>query len=863
MIGRTIGQYQVIDKIGEGGMGTVYKAEDTSLHRLVAIKTLTSSLADDLEARERFIREAQAASSINHPNITTIYELIEDESEDSRLICMEYVEGKTIRDMVETGTVSIRKAIDIILQTAEALEAAHQKEILHRDVKSANIMVTMEGRVKVMDFGLAHLGSKSHLTRTGTTLGTLAYSSPEQITSRPYDERSEIWSLGVVFHELLTGQLPFSSPSEGELVFAIMNNEPEQIDANRADITPELVSVLKRMLEKNPDERFPDCHHLISDLREVRHQFETTTTKISPSYQSRKLISAKGILLSASILVIAVVGIVLLKGSRNELESTIRLAVLPFEIRGEQLDVGYAEMLTLSVMNRLTGIDGLDVLSDRSTFLYRDSELSLTEIGRDLDVDVILTGSLFRQSVNSDSEHLQLSPELVRASDQSRLWSQYFDIPKSDQFKLEAEITESILEILDIRVTDSLRNSLEYRLTENQAAHEAYTRASGMGILKSREEIIQAIQLLEIAIEFDFEFAEAYAALAANHGSMVNWGHDKSAERVSQGRIAAATALRLAPESPLVHRDVGLFYYWGLRDLQQALVEEMIAAESLSNDPTLVSATAFILRRMGRYREAYEQQVRAHELDPLTHLYVWDLGNTCHLLGRFQDAEDYYRNAIESSPDEETYYGNYITLMLDWKGSIREAEKVLTLKETNLGEPDPLNRTMLAFWSGRYEDALEHLESVQEEIITHQWSLVVCPTLRGFILQAASRSAEAMEAFREGYQLLSQEITSHPDDPRYHMALGMAAAGLGLKEEADRAGRQATTLMPMSRDKYEGSAYAKDLALIHTLTGAYEQALIELEEFLPFYRHVGTYTLEFDPRWAPLRNQPGFSDLFK
>ncbi|MFC1628510.1 serine/threonine-protein kinase, partial [Gemmatimonadota bacterium] len=225
MIGRTISHYKIVDKLGEGGMGAVYKAEDTTLNRLVAIKALSSHLAENDEARERFVREAQAASSLNHSNITTVYELLEDEGE--QFIVMEYVDGKTIRDVVESSRVSIRKAVDILIQAAEALGAAHNKGILHRDVKSANIMVSMEGNVKVMDFGLAHLEDRSQLTRTGTTMGTLAYSSPEQLVGAPVDKRSEIFSLGVVFYELLTGQLPFKSPSEGELVFEIINTEQE------------------------------------------------------------------------------------------------------------------------------------------------------------------------------------------------------------------------------------------------------------------------------------------------------------------------------------------------------------------------------------------------------------------------------------------------------------------------------------------------------------------------------------------------------------------------------------------------------------------------------------------------------------
>jgi len=279
MIGKTIDRYKIVDKLGEGGMGSVWKAEDTKLNRLVALKTLSPYLAENEEARERFTREAQAASALNHPNITTVHDLLD--VDDQHFICMEYIEGKTVRDMIESGRVGVKKAIDIILQAAEALNAAHRKGILHRDIKSANIMVSMEGNVKVMDFGLALLGDKSQLTRTGTTLGTLTCSSPEQLTGRPYDERSEIWSLGVVFYELLTGQLPFKSPSEGEIVFAIINNEQDKPSILNEDVPESAEAVVVRMLEKDPEHRYQNCGELSSDLKTVRSDLETSTVGVS------------------------------------------------------------------------------------------------------------------------------------------------------------------------------------------------------------------------------------------------------------------------------------------------------------------------------------------------------------------------------------------------------------------------------------------------------------------------------------------------------------------------------------------------------------------------------------------------------
>ncbi len=334
MIGRTISHYKIVDKLGEGGMGAVYKAEDTTLNRLVAIKALSSHLAENDEARERFVREAQAASSLNHSNITTVHELLEDEGE--QFIVMEYVDGKTIRDMVESSHVSIRKALDIIIQAAKALDAAHNKGILHRDVKSANIMVNMEGRVKVMDFGLAHLEERSQLTRTGTTMGTLSYSSPEQISGRTVDRRSEIFSLGVVFYELLTGQLPFKASNEAAILYAIVNDDPPWVYELRDDV-PELVeAVVSRMLEKDSDLRYQTCADVIQDLQGIRREMETSTVGITGllervrSNRKRDVAMRLGTGIVA-IAALAIVAIALLTPGRGTLLLRDRVLVIPFE----------------------------------------------------------------------------------------------------------------------------------------------------------------------------------------------------------------------------------------------------------------------------------------------------------------------------------------------------------------------------------------------------------------------------------------------------------------------------------------------------------------------------------------------------
>lgn len=380
MIGETIGQYHIIDKIGEGGMGAVWKAEDTSLGRLVALKTLSPHLATNEEARERFVREARAASSLNHPNITVVHELVRDD--DSHLICMEYVEGKTIRDMLESGRISVKKAVSITLQVAEALEAAHRQQILHRDIKSANIMVTMEGRVKVMDFGLAHLGERSQLTRTGTMMGTLAYTCPEQIAGRPYDARSEIWSLGVVFYEMLAGHLPFEAGNEAELIFGIINNEPAPLHEMREDVNVLVEGVIGRMLEKDPLQRYQSMGELAGDLTALHRDLETGSTSAIRAFEYIKKRRrtqniarvAAGVIVGLAIVIGA--GLLLFP-SRPADAGPPSIAILP--LQNETTDAGL-DYLGRNLASELTdevirsGISGrLDVVeNDRLNRVYED-----------------------------------------------------------------------------------------------------------------------------------------------------------------------------------------------------------------------------------------------------------------------------------------------------------------------------------------------------------------------------------------------------------------------------------------------------------------------------------------------------------
>ncbi len=290
MVGKTISHYKILEKLGEGGMGVVYKAQDTKLDRIVALKFLPPHLLNDAEARTRLILEAKSASGLNHPNITTIHEV--DEVEGENFICMEYIEGKSLRESIKDRSFSIPEILNTTIQIAEGLKAAHRKGLVHRDIKSDNIMITPEGLVKIMDFGLAKIQGRSNLTKTGTTLGTIRYMSPEQLQGMEVDQRSDIFSFGVVLYEMITGQLPFKGEHEASVIYSILNETPEQLSNYKADLPGKLQGVVDKALAKNRNERYQRVEDMLADLESIKRGGETALTALEsgrPKWPRKKM----------------------------------------------------------------------------------------------------------------------------------------------------------------------------------------------------------------------------------------------------------------------------------------------------------------------------------------------------------------------------------------------------------------------------------------------------------------------------------------------------------------------------------------------------------------------------------------------
>lgn len=856
MIGRTISHYKIVDKLGEGGMGAVYKAEDTTLNRLVALKVLSSHLAENDEARERFVREAQAASAINHPNITTVFELLEED--DTHYISMEYVDGKTIRDMVESGHVSIRKAVDIILQAAEALSAAHRKGILHRDVKSANIMVSMEGNVKVMDFGLAHLEERSQLTRTGSTMGTLAYSSPEQLTGNPYDERSEIWSLGVVFYELLTGELPFKSPSEGELLFAIINNEQAPPSTLRDNLPVPIDGLIMRMLEKAPEARYEDCGDLIKDLNQIRIVLETSTIGQSIASPRKLRIGGLSAYVTATIVVILAVIVILNPFSTSVQLNPHKVVIYdPVDQSNDQSLGALGPQLSSMLYSRI-----------RQTGFLEPADFSHTSPASRILKDRILAGE-------------SLEPVMTLAKECRA------GIGISGDFFLDNDNLECHLRIVNCR------------------SNQVFPLEVVAGPLSQRTQVLEecaTLILVELAQRFNPAYLMEWSRITStppNLEALEIFNEGLDAWRSSKPDVALERFLQAASFDTSYHasrlwaaRQLTVYGRTGEADSLLQLLDPH--RDSLSRIEQLMfdHITAKVSRD---WEEAYRITQMAHQLEPGS-IWTWEAGQAAKLIGRLSEAMELFDQLDPNDPavGDAVYYwgqmGDILWIWEDFRGLLKLVRKA---KRYSTHTPLALLDEEMAAYAGlgRIDDLLPLVERQMHERPAQWFQLdFIISTLRhqGFEDEALL-VAERMLQFHEqrpvedknsdGYrsrlaniyyrlhrydearQIWSQLHSDHPIPETnsqlwYGVYLGTIAARENNRERAEVTidwlkELEAPELYPFS------TPYA--LACVHSLLGENEQAVHYLRE--SYYAGRILYQTTWDTDLIPLRSYKPYREL--
>jgi len=417
MIGKTISHYRIIEKSGSGGMGDVYKAEDTKLKRIVALKFLPPELTRDKEARERFMHEACAASALDHPNIGTIYE-INDDHKGRFFIAMAYYEGQTLKDKIAEGPLDIGEAVGIIRQILNGLAAAHAKDIVHRDVKPANIMLTNDGQVKIIDFGLAKLKGRSVLTKTGTTMGTVAYMSPEQVKGKKVDHRTDIWSVGVILYEMFTGDKPFKGDYEQAIMYRILNEEPEFVPKLRRDTPMRLGKIIETALTKKPDKRYATVDHMAADLAAAAEEQKSGATSFQLGRKQRKLLYRIG----TTFIIVLLLSLYFWKTTAQS-KAPVSLILLPLKsIDQDAEQEWFADVMTDALITDLAKINGIRVIALSSAMQYKGKNLPPPEIAKELDVQYVIEGSVVKAN-----DQIRISTRLINAPENEYLWAEDYE----------------------------------------------------------------------------------------------------------------------------------------------------------------------------------------------------------------------------------------------------------------------------------------------------------------------------------------------------------------------------------------------------------------------------------------------------
>ncbi len=639
MIGKVISHYKILEKLGEGGMGVVYRAEDTTLKRTVALKFLPPPFSADDEVKQRFIHEAQAASALNHTNICSIHTI--EEFERQQFIDMEFVEGKTLGVLLKEKELSLKEAVDIALQVAEGLNAAHKKGIVHRDIKPDNIMVTDESVVKIMDFGLAKLKDSSRLTKTHSTLGTLSYMSPEQARGEEVDQRSDVFSLGAVLYEMITGRRPFTGEHEAAIIYSLVNETPEPLTRYKSDVPYELQRVVGKALAKEKDKRYQHVDEMAADLRSsVQH----VSREIAAVARRSKV----PWIVAACVVVLAAAGIHLFYPKSVPTSTNSRsIAVLPFEnLSDSKEDEYFSDGITDDIIAQLSKIAQLKVISRTSIMQYKGMSKNVREIGKELDVGTILEGTVRRVG-----NQVRIVAQLIDAQNEGHLWADTYDREMTQIFAIQSDVAQKIAAALKAKLSPGEKERIEKKQTENTEAYQLYLKGRFYWNKRRGDDLRTAIDYFDQAIAEDPSYAMAYAGLGSTYVTLPQYSLLPSKEVMPKAEAAARKALEIDPTLAEAHAVLGNFKMSYEFDWAGAESEFKRAIELDPNYPTAHHWYSIRLLVFGRFDEALVEIKQAQELDPISLIINMTIGDVLYEMRQYDKSIDQSKKTLELDPN--------------------------------------------------------------------------------------------------------------------------------------------------------------------------------------------------------------------
>ena len=695
MIGQTISHYKIIEKLGEGGMGVVYKARDTRLDRDLALKFLPPELTKDPEAKERFIHEAKATSVLQHANICTVHDI--DESPDGQIfIVMDLYEGETLKKKIEQGPLKIDHAVDIAVQLAQGLTKAHEKSIVHRDIKPANIFITTDGVVKILDFGLAKLRGLPRITKTGSTLGTAPYMSPEQARGEAVDHRTDIWSLGVLLYEMITGQLPFRGDYEQAITYQIINATPEPMTGIRTGVPVELDRIVGKCLEKETGERYQTAADLIADLRHLErisghvvHQPSATPPK------SGSLL--KRLAIVTGILVVAVALILIFRPFSVEPQQNKKsIAVLPFRnMSDSKEDEYFSDGLTEDIITQLSKISGIEkVIARTSVMQYKSGNKSIHDIGRELDVNTILEGSVRR----SDNR-VRIVAQLIDVRSEGHMWAETYDKEKTQIFEIQSDVAQKIATALKTQLLPSEKAGIQKQPTADLTAYDYYLKGREYYYRYRKEDNETAIVLFKKAIALDTNYSLALAGLADAYAQRTDL-FGQSASWLDSSIAISLRAIAKDEHSAEAYKALGVAYeYKGY--FHKALDANRKALEFNPNYMPAIANIGDENVLMGKYTEWYKWRKKALSLNPTLPMNYAVLAREFYWLTDGIDGDKYNTRALELQPDlAYAVYNLYFWHLWNMRflDASKDTEKQLSLDRDTAGYD---NRLWWISWCSR------------------------------------------------------------------------------------------------------------------------------------------------------------------
>jgi serine/threonine protein kinase/Flp pilus assembly protein TadD len=632
MIGKTISHYKILEKLGEGGMGVVYKAHDTELERDVAIKFLPRQIAANSDERERFKIEAKAAAALNHPNIATIHAI--EEVDDEMFIVMEHIQGRELRGIVASHRDALMPVTDVLnyaTQIAEGLEAAHEKGVIHRDIKSANIIVTDKGQVKIMDFGLAKVRG-AQLTKVGTTLGTAAYMSPEQSRGEETDHRTDIWSLGVVLYEMLTGEMPFKGDYEQAVVYSILNEEPRLISSINGSVPPQLEDVVTQALAKNLDERFQNTVELLVDLKAVGDQLKDVDRKVTISQNEKSKGKVPYFYAGIAVVIVLITLINILFFPKEEQGKTIgTLAVLPFsniKTNPETDYLGFA--LANQIIGDLVYLKNISVRSSSSIRKYEKQVNDPIIAGNELKVNFVLTGNYLKEA-----NDIRLNVELVEVNTNEMIWRERIEVEYRDAFKLQDIVSEKVIKGLRIQFSQDEIDRMQSNVPHIPLAYEYYLRSISYPSTIEGEQL--AIEMLKKSIELDSSYAPAYNQLGLRMQRLAQFGL-RDPEETQRAEKFYLKALSLNGELLSALGDLAMLYAETARTEKAVEVTRQML-EINPNNAAAHFSLGYIYRYAGMLDESIQEMEKAVAIDPRNPRFR-TLGVTYMNVGEYEKAID-------------------------------------------------------------------------------------------------------------------------------------------------------------------------------------------------------------------------------